>query len=743
MTANTARDRHKMITFFKNLQIRSKLIGSFTIIFITATLLGSAVIYYTVKSTIETNIERELTNSTAAILNMVQTATTTSIKNHLRAVAEKNKEIIQGIYIDHKNGLMTEAAAKELSQKILLSQTIGKTGYIFCANSKAIAVVHPNPGVKGKNFMAYGFVRDMIRLKQGYLEYDWKNPEDEKNRPKAQYMAYFKPWDWIIAVSSYREEFKDLIEVDDFKENILSLKFGKTGYAYITDSKGNLIVHPFLEGNYYDSKDQYGNYFVKKIAELKSGKLVYFWKNPQEIVEREKLVIFNYIPEYDWIIASASYLDEIYLPLKIIRQIILTIVFFIIALVCLTSFWVNNTVIEPLKFLMNRLSIGASGNLAIRMPVKSRDEIGQLADYFNDFMEKLEKYSTSLESEIKKHRETEKALRISEEMFSKAFRSSPSGMLIVAMENTEILNANDSFLKISGYNPSQLIGTTLKKSNFFFNAREGREVLKEINHKNRLKSMEFQFLNSNGDKRTGVTSAEVVDVGGEKCMLIAMEDITESRQLEREVLHISEKERQKIAMELHDDLCPQLIGIEVLTKLLSLRLEKKGIAESRNAKKIRALILESIDKTRQLSRGLFPVNLSEHGLDTALKELAAYISDVFRIPCRLTCSFSKPFKESSVAVHLYYIAHEAVHNAVKHAEAKKIDIILTENNEKITLSIKDNGKGLNNKVQPIGMGMKIMQYRAAMIGASFNIIDVAGGGTIVLIKIDKELYFST
>ncbi len=732
-----------MIPFFKNLQIRSKLIGSFTIIFIIATLLGSTIIYYTVKSIIETNIERELTNSTAAILNMVQTATTTSIKNHLRAVAEKNKEIIQGIYLDHKNGLMTEASAKELSQKILLGQTIGKTGYIFCVNSKAIAVVHPNPGVKGKNFKAYGFVRDMIRLKQGYLEYDWKNPDEVKNRPKAQYMAYFEPWDWIIAVSSYREEFKDLIQVDDFRENILSLKFGKTGYAYITDSKGNLIVHPFLKGNYYNSKDQYGNYFVKKIAELKSGKMVYSWKNPQETVEREKLVIFNYVPEYDWIVASTSYLDEIYQPLKTIRQIIMTIVFFIIALVCLTSLWVNNTVVKPLKFLMNQLSIGASGNLAIRMPVNSTDEIGRLADYFNDFMEKLEKYSTSLESEIKKHRKTEKALRISEEMFSKAFRSSPSGMLIIAMEDTQILNANDSFLKISGYSLSQLIGTTLEKSNFFFNAREGKEVLKEIHHKNRLKSLEFQFLTSNGDKRTGVTSAEVIDVGGVKCMLVAMEDITESRQLEREILHISEKERQKIAMELHDDLCPQLIGIEVLTKLLSLRLEKKGIAEYRNAKKIRTLILESIDKTRQLSRGLFPVNLSEQGFDTALIELAAYISDVFRISCRLTGSFSKPFKESSVAVHLYYITHEAVHNAVKHAEAKKIDIILTENGGKISLSIKDNGKGLKNKTHPIGMGIKIMQYRAAMIGASLNIIEVASGGTLVLIKIDKELYYST
>jgi PAS domain S-box-containing protein len=854
------------MTFLRNLRIRFKLLGGYTLIFIVATLLGGTVIYYTVRSTIEANIERELTNSTATILNMVRTAAGTSIKNHLRAVAEKNKEIIQRIYADYEQGLISEKTAKELSKKILFSQTIGKTGYIFCVNTQGIAVVHPNPGVMGKNFMDHGFVRDMIRLKQGYLEYDWKNPEDENKRPKALYMAYFEPWDWIIGVSSYREEFKALIEISDFKESILSLKFGKTGYAYIMDSKGNLIVHPFLTGNYYNSKDKYGNYFVKKISELKTGKLVYFWKNPQETAEREKLVIFNYLPEYDWIVASASYLDEIYAPLKTIRQIILITVFLIIALVFITSFWVNNTVITPLKFLMNQLSIGASGNLAIRMPVKSTDEIGELADYFNEFMEKLEEYSTSLKSEIRQHHKTEKALRISEEkyrtilermeegyfevdfsgrftffnismekilgapkdfisgkkiydfmneentkklstlfnkiketgiavqisdlelikytgttcsietsvsllydsyqsaigfsgvlrdvsnrkksekalqlseeMFSKAFRSSPSGMFIAAMKDTKILKANDSFLKISGYSHSQLIGRELAAFKFFSNASEGRKVLQGVLRKNRLESLEFKFLNSKGEKRTGVTSAEVVDVGGKKCMLVAMEDITEARQLESEILHISEKERQKIAMELHDDLCPQLIGIEVLTKILKRKLETKAIDETKDAETIRTLILDSIDKTRRLSRGLFPVNLSEHGLDTSLKELAGYVCDIFAISCTFTCNFSHPFKDGSVAVHLYYIAHEAVHNAVKHAKANKINIILTDNDEKIILTIKDNGKGLNNTTQSMGLGMKIMKYRATRIGALLDIIEDADKGTHVVIELDKGL----
>jgi signal transduction histidine kinase len=223
-------------------------------------------------------------------------------------------------------------------------------------------------------------------------------------------------------------------------------------------------------------------------------------------------------------------------------------------------------------------------------------------------------------------------------------------------------------------------------------------------------------------------------------MLAAMEDITESRQLESQILHVGEKERQKIAMELHDDLCPQLIGIEVLTKILAQRLETKGIDEARNANNIRTLILDSIDKTRQLSRGLFPVNLSEHGLETSLKELAGYTIDIFGVSCELTCNFSHPLKDSSMAVHLYYIAHEAVHNAVKHARAKKINIILADMDEKITLTISDNGKGIHENAKSIGMGMRIMKYRATRIGASFDILDAPGGGTLIVLEMDKGLY---
>ncbi|MBF0469715.1 MAG: cache domain-containing protein, partial [Desulfamplus sp.] len=453
-------DMKRLSQFFRNLKIRSKLLGGYTLIFILATLLGGAVVYRQVRTTIEINIESELTNATAAIQSMVRTAAATSIKNHLRAIAEKNREIVQSIHKDFLKGLISENDAKAMCRKILFSQTIGKTGYLFCANSSGIAIEHPNPGVTGKDFSKRDFVKIMIRMKTGYLEYDWKNPEDDHLKPKAMYISYFEPWDWIIAASSYREEFKELINISDFRQNILSLIFGKTGYAYITDSKGNLIVHPFNTGNYFDATDSGGRYFVREICRLKNGKAIYTWKNPEDNYPREKMVIFNHIPEYDWIVASASYLDEIFYPLKTVRNTIVTMVMLICILVFSTSLWINATVILPLKSLMKRFAMGASGDFDIRMPVQSTDEIGQLADYFNKFMDTLDLYGKNLRSEMNLHQMTARALKTSEEKYRTILERMEEGYFEVDLSGVFTF-CNHAMARILGVSESRVIGSSI------------------------------------------------------------------------------------------------------------------------------------------------------------------------------------------------------------------------------------------------------------------------------------------
>jgi PAS domain S-box-containing protein len=383
------------------MRIQQKLLAGYSAVFILCILLGSLVVYSVVRQTLETNIESELQNSTTTILNMVRTSAATSIKNHLRAVAEKNRDIATYFHRRALAGELPQDEARRQVAKILLSQPIGTTGYIYCLDSAGIMDVHPKQALIGANLSEYAFIREQTQRKEGYLEYDWKNPGERRARPKALYMTYFEPWDWIISVSSYRQEFRELVNVDDFRDSILALQFGETGYSYIIDEEGNMVLHPQVSGNYLHARDRNGREFVREICARKSGKTIYSWENPGEGDARDKLVIFNHIPEYRWIVASSSYLDEFYAPLKTMHRLILATVIVAFIVVLPLTLTISNSITTPLKELMHHFSSGAAGDYGVRMKRRSRDEIGRLADYFNQFMGRLEAYSGSLESEIR------------------------------------------------------------------------------------------------------------------------------------------------------------------------------------------------------------------------------------------------------------------------------------------------------------------------------------------------------
>jgi len=99
---------------------------------------------------------------------------------------------------------------EELKEKIK-SKKVGETGYIYCMDSKGNFTIHP--GEEGKNyynakdFSGHPFLKEMCENKNGWIRYPWKNAGDRAPRMKIARYEYFKPWDWIVAVGSYEDEF--------------------------------------------------------------------------------------------------------------------------------------------------------------------------------------------------------------------------------------------------------------------------------------------------------------------------------------------------------------------------------------------------------------------------------------------------------------------------------------------------------------------------------------------------------
>lgn len=213
-------------------------------------------------------------------------------------------------------------------------------------------------------------------------------------------------------------------------------------------------------------------------------------------------------------------------------------------------------------------------------------------------------------------------------------------------------------------------------------------------------------------------------------------EIAARHRLEKEILEISEREQQRIGRNLHDDLGQRLVGISYMSHLLAGNLKSGGFPGAGQAEKITHLLNEALSMTRSLARGLHPVALKSGGLMAALADLADQTSQIFGIHCAFAGPRHEPVLADSSATHLYRIAREAVTNAVHHGRAEAIRIELGCQPGMTTLSVTDDGVGMPKlHSSRLGMGLRIMSYRADVIGGTLVFSTPMGGGTRVTCSI--------
>jgi hypothetical protein len=208
------------------------------------------------------------------------------------------------------------------------------------------------------------------------------------------------------------------------------------------------------------------------------------------------------------------------------------------------------------------------------------------------------------------------------------------------------------------------------------------------------------------------------------------QEIQERVRLEKELLEAGEREQRRIGHDLHDSLGQHLTATALAGKVLAKKLTDKSVAESTAADRLVALVEEAIELTRKLARSLHPIELEANGLADALQNLAANISKAFNVSCRFKNSGSTVVTTPEASTHLYRIAQEAVSNAIRHGHARHVTISLAGSGEQILLTVTDDGTGLATDARAKkGMGLRIMDYRAGMIGATFDIQNLPAGGT--------------
>lgn len=206
----------------------------------------------------------------------------------------------------------------------------------------------------------------------------------------------------------------------------------------------------------------------------------------------------------------------------------------------------------------------------------------------------------------------------------------------------------------------------------------------------------------------------------------------ERRMLENELLEIAEKERRRIGIDLHDELGQHLNGIALMMKGLELKLEKKGLAEKAEAHKIQSLIFKTIDRAHDVAHDLASVDLDGDDLKSVLSSLVKHTEKVFAVECRAKFCEGTPATGKNIVSQVYKIAQEAITNAVKHGRAKHVEVELAQAGDKLLLTIRNDGLRFDEPKQSTDrMGLRIMKYRANLVGGTLEIRPQEKEGTVV------------
>ena len=424
----------------KNMTIKVKLL-----VLVIATILLISVIIgfeaiYNIKAVSDENIKQyraeSYKNKEEELKNYVSMATKTVQSYHERTEPAKIKKevsqylrdqtsflfsIIEKEYETNK-GKLSQSELKNRIKTIVNESRYGKNGYFWINDTKAVIVDHPiKPKLNGRdlaNFTDKGgkkifseFASVASRDGEGFVDYVWPKPGFEKPQLKISFVKLFKPLNWVVGTGAYVEDVTSNMQKEALK-TISQMRYGKNGYFWIQDTSSKMVMHPIkpaLNGkDLVNFKDKKGVYLFKDLSAISmsqgGGLVKYNWEKPGKTTLQPKFSYGKIFKEWNWIIATGAYVDDIEDKITIMQQnaedkinevifaIVLLSAIIVIIITIVIVLILNNLIIKPINVLNEgiRSLIHDTTNTNMTVKKQSNDELGDIVDSFNEYLGKID-----------------------------------------------------------------------------------------------------------------------------------------------------------------------------------------------------------------------------------------------------------------------------------------------------------------------------------------------------------------
>ncbi len=332
-------------------------------------------------------------------------------------------------------------------------------------------------------------------------------------------------------------------EISDLSKVIATFKVGLTGYPYVMDSKGTLIIHPEKAGeNIIDSRDSKGFAFIREICNqavhLDShdvGTIRYPWRNtPSEsVAPRMKVLKFKYFKEWDWIIAAGSYEMEIYSGLGRIKWLVILFMTITVGLVALLTYMLGHYITSPLSQITKATSMMANGEDPPPIVLTRRkDELAKLVGAFNHMADQINEKTEDLERMVEKRTEE---LWESRETYRSLVESTIDGIIMADNKGT-IKFINAGMEKMIGVPRMAVIGQKIWDL-YPTGIEQAKEIMRRLKERGNITNYEMELLTTSGNVIPIRTSASLLRdrFGKEQGSLGIFSDMTSEKHLQSEL----------------------------------------------------------------------------------------------------------------------------------------------------------------------------------------------------------------
>jgi PAS domain S-box-containing protein len=341
---------------------------------------------------------------------------------------------------------------------------------------------------------------------------------------------------------------------------------------------------------------------------------------------------------------------------------------------------------------------------------------------------------------VEEREHAEQALKSSEEKFAKAFRQSPMVLVLSSAKNHRYLEVNETFERITGWARDDVIGRTPSDIGLWVDSSERIKLRKKLLKEGTLRGIETRFRMKDGGIRTGLASAELIEIDGEPCVLAVAADITERKlagealsSMSRRLIEAHEEERTRIARDLHDDINQRLA-------LLAIDIERLKQNPSESADEVANRMGELSKRTGQIAADVQSISHRLHsskleylGIVAAMRSFCAEFAEQQKVEIDFSYAEIPQNLPQGISLCLFRVSQEALQNAVKHSGMRHFEVTLGGGSDGIHLIVRDSGHGFDFEaaMQGRGLGLISMKERLKLVNGELSIDSRPKSGTTV------------